>query len=99
MSYSLYGNNNKNIYSQNNYSRINPITGKPQTTYTPSVNYHYLNQKNILIDTDLNKIEIKNDFPNKRIENKVNENITTIYSNQVKQINIQIDNQNTNSKN
>ena len=58
-----------------------------------------LNQRNILIDVESNKLEIQKDFPNRRTENKINEHNTTIYSNQVRQINIQIDNQNTNSKN
>ena len=83
---------------------INNVEDKNDKNKSP-INYkhiqnserHNLNQKNILIDTDLNKIEIKNDFPNKKIENKIKENNTTIYSNQVRQINIQIDNQNTKS--
>ena len=71
MSYSLYGNNNKNIYSAN-YSRINPITGKPQTTYTPSVNYHYINQK------------ANENSPKKNpniLSNVVNQNIFNMYNN------------------
>jgi len=74
MSYSLYGNNNKNIYSQNNYSRINPITGKPQTTYTP--NYHYFNQKNNENSTNLSNVVNQNIFNNYNnyYENNVNSN-------------------------
>ena len=76
MSYSLYGNNNKNIYSQNNYSRINPITGKPQTTYTPSVNYHYLNQKNNESSNNLSNVVNQNIFNNYNnyYENNINSN-------------------------
>ena len=87
-------------------SKINLISSKEEDQNKPkSINIKLikpitnserkkLNTRSIDIDINSNKEEVKEENPLRNIEKKKKEDNTTLYSNQIMQLNIQIDNEN-----
>ena len=68
-----------------NIKLIKPITNSERKKLTT---------RSIEIDINSNKEEVKEENPLRNIEKKKKEDNTTLYSNQIMQLNIQIDNEN-----